>query len=430
MKNSGAVMALPEGPMTARSHTRMIRGLQSANKASLASVRKALSPSKGFRPAMTSVRDLWLIGAFAATVDKTAATNLLANKGVLRVTEVRPERLPDVTDGSPPAEKEYTYGLEKLGIPTLRKTNRSLTGKGMTAGVIDTGIDPDHPDLKGRVRLFHDFTYQKKPEPYDDQGHGTHVAGTIAGGNTSGIGIGVAPETTLIIAKVFDSSGSGSSEILLAAMQWMADPDGNPDTIDDVPSVVNNSWGGSEEEAPSDQSPYYLAVAAWRKLDIFPVFAAGNEGNAPFTISVPGAYPVSFAVGATDSTDRIANFSSVGPGQVVIGDDLQNFPKPDVSAPGVSVYSSIPGGKYGSKSGTSMATPHVTGAVVLTRQKFKGKKVEEIEKILRDSAKELGATGFDYSYGYGRIDVLKAISPRANRLPDDHRDLGEFLSAR
>lgn len=382
-------------------HASVIRAMQETNRSAMASVLRSENITA------QNVRELWLVRGFATTASPETIRRLENHSGVFKVYENKKIQLPKVKFEEVPPEGEYTYGLQKIGIPDLRTAFPELTGAGIVAGVLDTGIDVTHPDLGGRLLAFHDFA-NGRAESYDDHGHGTHVSGTIAGGNSSGTQIGVAPETKLVVGKVFDAYGSGTTEGILAGMQWMADPDGNPDTTEDVPTVVNNSWGGSGYADETD--PFYLAVDSWRKLNIFPSFAAGNEGPDSATISSPGAFPIAFAVGAIDASSVIASFSSVGPGQMTVAGELRDFPKPDVCAPGVKVYSSLPKGKYASWSGTSMATPHVTGAVVLLRQKFPTKSIGEIATLLTQAAGDLGEAGFDYQYGNGLIDVLQATT--------------------
>lgn len=295
----------------------------------------------------------------------------------------------------------YTYGLSKLQIPELKAANANVTGKGVRVAVIDTGIDGQHPDLKGRVVAFKDFI-NNKPEAYDDQGHGTHCAGTIGGKNASGTHIGVAPEVQFIGAKFLDKNGSGSFAGALSAMQWVADPDNNPNT-DDAPMIVSNSWGGGSASSTKDPAadPLCQAASAWIKLGIVPVFAAGNSGPRAQTVGLPGACPLVVTVGATDSQDAAASFSSRGPVVWKTG----SFVKPDVAAPGVKVMSSIPGGKYAEFSGTSMATPHVAGMMALMYQLQPKMPVEKAVQVMKASVDNVGAD--PNVFGVGRINALK-----------------------
>jgi hypothetical protein len=134
-------------------------------------------------------------------------------------------------------------GSEKIHVPEVWNTF-SIQGANVTVGVIDTGIAADHPDLVGKLRPVNGWfdPYGDTPSPSDWDGHGTHVSGTIAGGNASGTYIGVAPQATLIVAQLFNEDGQANEDAALACMQWMMDPDGDPNTNDGA-DVVNNSWG-------------------------------------------------------------------------------------------------------------------------------------------------------------------------------------------
>ncbi|MBW7874964.1 MAG: S8 family serine peptidase, partial [Candidatus Cloacimonetes bacterium] len=272
-------------------------------------------------------------------------------------------------------------------------------------GVLDTGILKTHPDFGDRVLLTKDFiSSYADNDSNDGQGHGTHCAGTIGGSNTSGRAIGVAPEASFVIGKIFNDSGSTTMSAILNAMQWIADPDSNPAT-DDAPRVVSNSWGGGQGTVQSEK-PRWTAVQTWRDLGIVPVFAAGNSGPSMGTMSVPGGYPHSFAVGATNKNDGIASFSSRGPIQ---WEGFGSVIKPDISAPGVDVYSAKHTGGYTVMSGTSMATPHVAGVVALMLQANPDLSVDRIESILMETSLDLGAEGKDSVFGQGRMDALRAV---------------------
>jgi subtilisin family serine protease len=163
--------------------------------------------------------------------------------------------------------------------------------------------------LRGKLRPVNGWAdfLEGSPTPIDPDGHGTHVSGTIAGGNASGVHIGVAPKVTLIVARAIP----GFDPQVLEAMQWVMDPDGDPNT-DDGADVVNNSWGGASD-SPTMIPEYRDIINAWIAARIFPAFAIGNEGPDPRTTGSPGDYPMAFGVGATDINDQIADFSSRGP---------------------------------------------------------------------------------------------------------------------
>lgn len=342
---------------------------------------------------------LWAIGGFSADLSEAQQRDLMTSGLVAGIFEDGKKYI----YGNPVPSGEqgpYTYGLKNTGVVDLRAEHPEVTGKGVVVGVIDTGVDGDHPDLKGKVVGFKDFVNKKDDKPYDDQGHGTHVSGTIAGGAASGTAIGMAPDAHLIVAKVFTADGSANDSDILSAMQWFLD-------LDVKPVVVSNSWGGSQpDDHVLDDVPFYKMVDAWVKAGMFPSFAAGNEGNNPSTIAIPGGMTNAFAVGAVDDKNEVAVFSSRGPILWKInGAAEKSFTKPDVCAPGMNVYSSLPGGKYAAYSGTSMATPHVSGMVALIKQVHPEYTVQQLEQALLDTAKALGDAN---DYGKGLISA-KAV---------------------
>lgn len=328
---------------------------------------------------------------------------LIANRRIPRIRPLERQVIPETVM----IEKDYTQGLLSLKLPELLERYPQLTGRGVHVGIIDSGIDAQHPDLAGKVVAFRDFWTVPRQAPYDEDGHGTHVAGTIAGGSTSGIQIGVAPDTRLIIAKIFGPEDGAPLAGILKAMDWMADPDGNPDTFD-APSLVSNSWGGGFTDGSVDPVKDVLcrAVDNWVKLGILPVFAAGNDGPNGATVGIPGACPSAFTVGAVDATTgTVARFSSRGPALWSIG----NVVKPDVSAPGVDVRSAFPGGSYRVWSGTSMATPHVAGLAALVFQATPGASIEQVVAAIQNGAEKRGDINKNNDYGWGKINALQTF---------------------
>lgn len=351
---------------------------------------------------VSEVTELWTINALIVKGTDEAIRSLSAHPDVTAVIPDQPRQLPEVRVTAGTLKGPYTYGLVKIGADRVQ-TQLNQAGEGVTIGILDTGIDAQHPDLKGKVLKFKSFVQAADPNaPIDDHGHGTHCAGTIAGGNAGGTQIGIAPKAKLIIGKIFSGSGSTTDAAILGAMNWIADPDGNPDT-DDAPALVSNSWGGSQGSEGSEK-PYWDLVATWERLGIFPSFAAGNEGPGSGTMSTPGGFPHSFAAGATDSADKIAYFSSRGPIQWA----GVSYTKPDVSAPGVDVISAKPGGGYQSMDGTSMACPHVSGTAGLLYALNPDYTVAQVKQLLKDTAQDLGAPGHDNNFGVGRINAFAA----------------------
>jgi subtilisin family serine protease len=330
-----------------------------------------------------------------------------------------------------PDAPDYTYGLSKIRVPELRAKDPARDGRGIRVGIIDTGIDPNHPALVGKAILFKNFVGGQGPAPtsrqdspqdsspsaaasaaFDDQGHGTHVAGTIAGSNSPDQAFGVAPGAQLIIGKAFGASGEFSVKGLLASMQWMADPDGDPAT-DDAPHLVSNSWTADidpKNESPSDD-PLCAAVDTWVKLGIIPVFAIGNDGPKGESIGIPAACPGTVAVGASDDRDEVPQFSSRGPARW----KSSVAQKPDIVAPGQDIVSAAAGGGTTAKSGTSMAAPHVAGALALLLQGLARQDDARVEQALIQGADKLGQPAWNADSGNGRIDLVRSLELLGNK---------------
>lgn len=286
-----------------------------------------------------------------------------------------------------------------------------ITGSGVCVGIIDTGVDATHPDLAGKMVPGGWFdAVNGRTAPYDDYGHGTHVTGTICGGAASGTAIGVAPGVRFLSAKALDASNRFTGSDVLAAGQWMADPNGDGDPSD-APEIISCSWMYDSQTTTT----YHSMLQLWRAEGIWPVFAGGNSGPDAFSIGNPGSDPLAISVGATTSTDGIADFSSRGPAPAFAPYD--GVLKPDVCAPGVLILSSIPGGKYGSWSGTSMATPHVAGALALLRQAMPGLSFDDAYQRLTTAAIDFGAPGPDTAYGNGRLDAWATVHDATSYVP-------------
>ncbi len=243
---------------------------------------------------------------------------------------------------------------------------RSVSGFGIVVAVIDTGIDYTHPDLGAgfgsgyKVAGGYDF-YNNDADPMDDNGHGTHVAGIVA---ASGGVTGVAPDVALLAYKALGADGSGLMSDVIAAIDRALDPNDDGNTGDHA-DVISMSLGGEGEVG----DPICLAVERAVAAGAVVVAAAGNDGPTMGSVSTPGLAPDAITVGAIDRDGALAEFSSRG-----TSPDLQI--KPEISAPGVDIDSTVPfsGVKYSSSeghmimSGTSMATPHVSGAAALLLQ--------------------------------------------------------------
>jgi hypothetical protein len=267
---------------------------------------------------------------------------------------------------------------------------------------MDTGVDVTHPDLAGRWRggtnSWYDPNGEHPATPTDVSGHGTWTMGVMVGGDAGGSSVGVAPDATWIAVKIFNDRGTATSTAIHQGFQWLLDPDGNPATAD-APDVVNNSWAMSASGCLLDFQP---DLASLRAVGILPIFAAGNYGPLPGSSSSPANNPEAFAVGATDDADALYPYSSRGPsacGQPVY---------PQLAAPGVGIHTTDLYGLYADPTGTSVAAPHVAGALALLLQAFPGMSADRQAAALESSAVDLGPAGADNSYGYGRLDALAA----------------------
>lgn len=361
--------------------------------------------ARSFAPGTVQARSFWIANVAIVTAPIALLREAIQDADVAEVKPI--DRVYLIRAGAaPPAPRgPFTEGLAKMRIPELRAARADVDGRGVRVGILDTGIDEDHSDLHGKLLAFKNFTEDDdRNGPFDNHGHGTHVAGTIAGGAHSGTAIGVAPGARLIVGKIFDSDGGGDEAEVLGGLQWIADPDGNPAT-DDAPSIVSNSWGNGVPGGDPASKWNCRAIDTWRKLSILPVFAAGNSGPRERTVATPAGCPGALAIAATDMNDVIAPFSSRGPVVWSTGTVV----KPSLSAPGVNVYSSAPNGRYATMSGTSMATPHVAGVAALYLQTHPGVSPDAISNALMGGVIDLGPAGADITFGTGRLDAVKAL---------------------
>lgn len=305
------------------------------------------------------------------------------------------------------------WNIHRVGAP-MAWDKYSIDGSGVVVGIMDTGVDWQHPTLQHKWRGYNpndpmesDPTYSwfdpvyGEVMPYDFQGHGTHVTGTILGSKPDQTNtIGVAPGATWIAANIFTPEGAESNDII-AAGQWMLAPGGDPSK---APDIINNSWGS---RTAGVNEVFREMVQNWRAAGILPVFAAGNLG-AVESVTAPANYPESFAVAATDYDNQLASFSSRGPGPY--GDEI----KPEISAPGVNIRSAVPGGGYASWDGTSMAAPHIAGIAALLLQFDNSLTPDSLELMMEASATPLTDAHYpehpNYGYGYGLVNAYEAIS--------------------
>ncbi len=315
------------------------------------------------------------------------------------------------------------------------------TGQGVVVAGEDTGYQWDHPALKSHYRGWngssadHNYNWHdaihtggggcgaNSPFPCDDYSHGTHTMGTMVGDDDTHTNqIGMAPGAKWIGCRNMDQ-GNGTPTTYIECIQWMIAPtdlaDQNPDPSL-APDVINNSWVCPASEGCTDVTILQSAVESARAAGIFFVASAGNSGSACSSVDTPPAiYDAAFSVGATDSSDLPASFSSRGP----VTADGSNRMKPDIAAPGMNIRSSVPTNAYqGGWNGTSMAGPHVAGLVALmisAHHELAGN-VDQIEDFIRQNAFQPAPTGQNCggvpdsefpnnTFGSGRIDALASV---------------------
>lgn len=306
-----------------------------------------------------------------------------------------------------------------------------VNGTGALIGILDTGADGNHPALRDRWRgnnghpwaeCWHDVLDLHTTYPIDDaSGHGTHVAGTLTGlGAATEDTIGVAWGAQWIAANAIRQGVGHELDFdVFDCLQWFSDPDGNPETVDDVPDVILCAWGVSEYfpgYTDCDQR-WWPAIDNCEAAGIVIIWSAGGDGPGPGTIRSPGdrattAYS-EFSAGAVDAAHSefpypITSFSSRGPSGCDVPAPLKI--KPEVVAPGVDIYSSYPGGTYQVWSGTAMASAHVAGVVALLRSVDPDLEVDDIKQTLMETARDGGTPGEDNAYGWGTIDAYAAVT--------------------
>ena len=396
-------------------------------------------------------RSLWLVNALCIEASAEILMTLSEFDEVKSIMLNSPH--PSLSKPMQMNSRSVQQEMIPWGIQAIRANqvwDMGFRGEGAVIGGQDTGYDYLHPALFRSYRGFlgngefnHDYNWHDaihessplhgdtinpcgfdSPVPCDDGSHGTHTMGIMAGDYPDSLWhIGVAPDAKWIGVRNMDR-GFGKPESYLEGFQWFIAPtDSNGENADPAkaPHVINNSWTCPDFEGCTEEhwALFELAIQNCKAAGIMVVASAGNDGSDCFTIDKPPAmFENSFSVGATDLNDRIAGFSSRGP--VII--DGSNRVKPNVSAPGVSIFSSLSNNRFGSLSGTSMAGPHVAGAVALiisANPELAGQ-VDAIESILEETAdyRQETVTCIDdargseiqnASYGFGRINLLAAI---------------------
>ncbi len=367
-----------------------------------------------------NVKSFWVTNIIEADVRADAIDQLAA---MPQIDDIH--LYPEISSPPLPSVKSSSNTKALVGVePNLAMVNADSAwalgydGSGRLVCNFDSGVDALHPALDDNYRGNKGYPWQQcwfspvdsstVPHAFANtpsNEHGTHTMGIIVGhDDATGDTIGVAPGADWIAAVAIDVPGSSIFE----AFQWAADPDGDPNTVTDLPDVINHSWG---VPGIGCSDIFWEAIDNLEALGIVNIFAAGNERDT-LSIRNPANRAddslTSFAVGnlrVDDSTLWSGSFgSSRGPSDC----DSVSI-KPNVSAPGYTIRSALPGGTYANRYGTSMAAPHVAGAVAILRQKNPDATVDEIKNALLNSAIDLGEPGPDILYGWGMIDIIAAL---------------------
>jgi len=338
-----------------------------------------------------------LVPAIAAELPPGALASLRAAPGVAMVEE---DQLVKAVD----TELDDSWGVKRIGAGEVHPTN---SGEGVKVAILDTGIDYGHPDLDANYVGGHDFA-NEDPDPFDDHGHGTLVAGVVAAeDNGSGV-VGVAPRAQLYALKVLDDTGTGWLSDIILALDWAV--------LHDM-DVANMSFGSLGYSAS-----YQTAITNAHQAGLVLVAAAGNGETCP-PAGEPVLYPAEFAdviaAAATDQDDARACFSRTGSAV-------------ELAAPGKYVRTTYLGGVYALASGTSLATPHVAGAAALvlasgiSDANGNGRVNDDVRLWLQDTADDLGPAGRDTWYGFGLVNVRSLVDSGVDSDGDGFPDEAEL----
>jgi serine protease AprX len=392
-------------------------------------------------------QSFWVINMLVATADRALVEALAARPDVARVDSNRPTRWIEdpsianfgVTPGIPSVVE---WGVQNVNAPQVWAMG--FTGQGIVIGNQDTGMRWTHDALKPHYRGWngatadHNYNWHDSIHsgggicgpnnlaPCDDSGHGTHTTGTTVGDDGAGNQVGVAPGAKWIGCRNMDQ-GNGTPATYTECFQFFIAPtDLNGQNPDPTlrPHVMNNSWGCPASEGCTTRGELETIVNNTQAAGIFVEASAGNSGPGCSSVSdPPPIYEASFSTGAIDITNTLASFSSRGPSTFY----TPNILKPNISAPGVNVRSSLNGSdtSYGNLSGTSMAGPHVVGVVALlwSARLQLGRDIATTKMILQNTANPSVAvspaqtcdgipntTIPNNSFGYGRVDALVAVN--------------------
>jgi hypothetical protein len=347
---------------------------------------------------------IWISNRFEVKDCDAALASVLARvPGKFIIREPKVAHIIDPVETRPVSIEEVKQNENQWGVDMMdcEMAWEMSTGEGVIVAIIDTGVHGMHEALNMSYAGAWRDPYYNRPEPNDIQSHGTHCIGSTLGTMN---GIGCAPGAKWIACRGLNDQGSGSEANLLDCAQWVLDG------ADPKPHVVTNSWGGGSND------PWYNdAMRSWIIAGMIPVFALGNSGPSCSSSNSPGDSLYTIGVGATNIQDQMASFSSRGPTRIML--------KPEVSAPGQDIISAGNTGTntYTSKSGTSMATPHVAGAVALLLSQDMDRDFYEIKRLLQMynnkptvSQADINCGNGDMwpnnAFGHGRVNAYLAVA--------------------
>jgi subtilisin family serine protease len=377
-----------------------------------------------------SVASFWITNVIFIQAKAELIAALSQRNDIEWIDKSYPGELDEYFSAPIPEASKHAIGGREPGHDAINATGMwslGYTGRGRTALIFDTGTDPTHPALQTNYRgnyfpaswSWFDYNNSSSTVPEDCDDHGTHVAGTIVGvDRVNSDTIGVAPNAYWMSCDGLCSPASNQTKYT-AIFQWALNPDNDANTSTDMPDVINNSWRhpGFSNECNSFYVSLFNALEA---AGIAVVYSAGNSGPGVSTITPPKNINTDTVnvfcvanVNGNFSSLPLANSSSRGPS--TCGGNGSLLIKPEVSAPGTSVRSSVPGGGYDLKTGTSMAAPHVSGAILLLKEAFPYLSGTEIKLALYHSATDLGAPGEDNFFGMGMINVVAAYNYLVNK---------------
>ncbi|HET7843521.1 MAG TPA: S8 family serine peptidase [Xanthomonadales bacterium] len=409
---------------------------------------------RGLRAALDArgieYRAFWVANAIAARVSPSDLAWIAARPEVAHIASDAPRQvsLPPLESLASQAKaiQAVQWNVTRVRAPEVWAAGAN--GEGVVVGDQDTGFQWDHPALKSKYRGWngtsanHDYNWYDAihgllgsgtnpcgvdaPAPCADASHGTHTMGTILGDDGAGNQVGMAPGAKWIGCRNMER-GAGRPSTYIECFEWFMAPrpvgslvGGDPSR---APHIISNSWGCPVGPPPNGEDCVVDSIRQTienvRNAGILVVVAAGNSGSSCSSVTDPPAiYAASFTIGATTSSDAIASYSGRGPVTV----DGSNRLKPDITAPGSGIVSSVPGGGYASSSGTSMATPAVAGVAALlmsANPALKGNPAA-VEQLLRQTAIPTtsaqncgtfpGASIPNAVFGYGRIDAFAAYT--------------------